>query len=311
MSHMQPDIAIILVSWNTCDLTVQCIESLPAALESYTASIWVVDNASRDASVETIRSRFPDIQVIANSANVGFAAANNQAIQASTSRYVLLLNTDTVAQPGSIAALIRFADQHPRAGMVGPMLRNPDGTYQGSFADQPTITGELLSASGLGVRLFGPWFPNHSPQRAQTAQQTGYVQGACMLARRAAVEQVGLLDEQYFMYSEEPDWCLRMARAQWEIWYTPTAQIVHYGGQSTRQRRSEMVIALYRSKVRFFAKHYGSAAATTFCSTLLTILWLKRLAQQVAAMLRPSTVVGPAIGWHELRATSIRAEQSA
>jgi N-acetylglucosaminyl-diphospho-decaprenol L-rhamnosyltransferase len=304
MNHSLPDVAIILVSWNTRDLTLQCLASLPEAIGSYASTIWVVDNASHDDSVLAIQTQFPDVHIIANSENVGFAAANNQAIHSSSSRYMLLLNTDTIAQPGSIAALVRYADEHPRAGMVGPMLLNPDGSYQGSFADQPTILSELLSASGLGVRIFGPWFPNRSPQQAQRDQPAGYIQGACMLVRRAAVEQVGVMDEHYFMYSEEPDWCLRLARSGWEIWYMPAAQITHYGGQSTQQRRHEMVVALYRSKVRFFTKHHGRARAAVFCSILVMILWFKRAMQQITALRRPAISVGPAIGWRELQARS-------
>jgi GT2 family glycosyltransferase len=295
------DVAIILVSWNTRDLTSQCIESLPAALEAYRGCVWLVDNASEDGSVDAIRANFPDVQIIENTHNVGFAAANNQAIRSSDSRYVLLLNTDTIAQPGSISALISFADQHMQAGMVGPMLLNPDGSYQGSFAPQPTVVSELLSASGMGTRIFGYWFPNAAPQHAQHAQQAGYIQGACMLARRDAIDQIGLMDEQYFMYSEEPDWCLRMVRAGWETWYTPTAQVIHYGGQSTRQRRHKMVVALYRSKVRFFAKHYGVHKARLFCTILLSILHVKRFTQALVAVLKPGLVVAPPIGWHDLQ----------
>ncbi len=302
---MLPDVTIILVSWNTRDLTLQCIDSLYTACGEYRACIWVVDNASNDGSVEAIRRHAPAVQIIANAANVGFAAANNQAMRESRSRYVLLLNTDTLAQPDSIAALIDFADQHPQAGMVGPMLLNPDGSYQGSFAWQPTIISELLSASGIGVRVFGRWFPNANPKQAKHAQETGYIQGACMLVRSDAVNQIGLMDEGYFMYSEEPDWCLRMAQAGWQIWYTPAARIVHYGGQSTRQRRHEMVVALYRSKVRFFAKHYGQNSADWFCTMLLAILRLKHYGQVLKAWIKPNSIVGPMIDRGDLQHSGV------
>jgi N-acetylglucosaminyl-diphospho-decaprenol L-rhamnosyltransferase len=304
MNSALPDVAIILVNWNTCQLTVACIESLPAALGSYQAEIWVVDNASQDTSVEHIRQYYPHVHLIENNENRGFAAANNQAIQASESRYVLLLNTDTLAKPGSIAALIQFAEQHERAGMVGPMLLNPDGSYQGSFAPQPTIQTELLSAAGIGVRLFGRWYPNASPAQATVAQQAGYIQGACMLVRRSVIDQVGLMDEHYFMYSEEPDWCLRMMSSGWQIWYTPMAQIIHYGGQSTRQRRREMLIALYRSKVRFFSKHYGQQVARVFCVLLLAILRVKHYAQRIQAIRQSGHSVGPVINWRDLQSNS-------
>jgi N-acetylglucosaminyl-diphospho-decaprenol L-rhamnosyltransferase len=303
MINELPDVAVILVNWNTRELTSACIEAIPAAIGTYQASIWVVDNASSDDSVAYIQQYYHHVRLIVNTENVGFAAANNQAIQASNSRYALLLNTDTIAQPGSIAALIDFADQHPQAGMVGPMLLNPDGSYQGSFAQQPTIMGELLSAAGIGTRVFGPWYPNASPQQAQHSQEAGYIQGACMLTRRSVIAKVGLMDEHYFMYSEEPDWCLRMVSAGWQVWYTPTARILHYGGQSTRQRRREMVVALYRSKVRFFAKHNGKRAAKLFCTLLLAILRGKYYMQKVQAFRQPDNVIGPAIHWSDLQSS--------
>ena len=297
MNAYRSDVDIILVSWNTRDLTLQCLDSLARSAGSYTLSVWVVDNASHDDSIENIKIHHPEVNIIENSENRGFAAANNQGIQVSSGRYVLLLNTDTIAHPEAIAKLIAFADTHKRAGMVGPMLLNPDKSYQGSFAPQPTIVSELLSATGLGVRLFGRWFPNYGPKQATRTQQAGYIQGACMLVRRETIEQVGLLDEHYFMYSEEPDWCKRMNQAGWEVWYTPDAQITHYGGQSTQQRRFEMLVILYRSKVRFFMKHRGQGYAVIFCALLLVVLRIKQL---VSYLRQPGGNVRW-ISWKDLR----------
>ncbi|HEY3230904.1 MAG TPA: glycosyltransferase family 2 protein, partial [Roseiflexaceae bacterium] len=204
------DVSIVLVSWNTRELLLGCLAALPAAVGGLCADVWVVDNGSTDGSVEAVRSGHPDAHIIQNERNVGFAAANNQAIVASAGRYVLLLNSDTIALPGSIERLVRFADARPAMGVVGAMLLNPDGSFQASFADFPSLHSELLSATGLGARLFGHWYPNYGPRRSQRARRVDYIQGACMLARRAAIEQAGLLDEQYFMYSEETDWCLNM-----------------------------------------------------------------------------------------------------
>ncbi len=301
MTIDRPDVDIILVSWNTRDLTLQCLDSLADSVSPYRMSVLVIDNASQDDSVISIEQQHPEVQLIRNTDNRGFAAANNQGIQAGQGRYVLLLNTDTIAHPQAIAKLISFADTHKRAGMIGPMLLNPDGSYQGSFAAQPTLLSELLSATGLGVRIFGHWFPNYGPSKAAIAQQAGYIQGACMLVRREALDQVGLLDEQYFMYSEEPDWCYRMAQSGWEIWYTPDACITHYGGQSTRQRRHEMMVILYRSKVRFFMKHRGKTYAVLFCGLLLTIL----RAKQLVNYLREPRQKVCWISWRDLRPLAV------
>jgi GT2 family glycosyltransferase len=306
------DVSIVLVSWNTRELLLGCLDSLPAAIGALRADIWVVDNGSSDGSVAAARSWSrpamvgPAIQahVVENTRNVGFAAANNQAIVSCFGRYILLLNSDTVALPGSIERLVRFADARPAAGVVGAMLLNPDNSFQGSFANFPSLHSELLSATGIGSRLFGRWYPNDGPRRSQVARRVDYVQGACMLARRTAVDRVGLLDENYFMYNEETDWCLRMRRAGWETWYAPDAQIVHYGGQSTRQVRHAMVQALYRSKVRFFRKHYGPTHAAILQAAFVVVLRAKWVTRALLAAARSGGQVGPPISWHDLRSSS-------
>jgi GT2 family glycosyltransferase len=310
------DISIVLVSWNTRDLLLACLDSLPDAVGALCADVWVVDNGSTDGSVAAVRVWRPSdavlpVHVIENERNVGFAAANNQAIVASTGRYILLLNSDTIARPGSIDRLVHFADERPQAGLVGAMLLNPDGSYQGSFADFPSLHSELLSASGLGERLFGRWYPNYGPSHAQAARQVDYIQGACMLARRAAVEQIGLLDEAYFMYNEETDWCLRMRRAGWESWYAPNARIVHYGGQSTKQVRQAMVQALYRSKVRFFRKHHGAQRAAILRAGFVLVLRVKWLVLALQAAARRSDRgagggrIAPPIRWRDLQSPTL------
>jgi GT2 family glycosyltransferase len=296
-----PDVSIILVSWNTRDLLLACLDSLAAAIGSLHADVWVVDNGSTDGSATAVRERHPNLRLIENAENLGFAAANNQAIAASSGRYALLLNSDTVAEPRSIEQLVCFADKHPRAGIVGAQLLNPDRSFQASFADFPSLHSELLSATGIGPRLFGRWYPNYGPRRSQATRQVDWIQGACMLARREAIVRVGPMDDQYFMYNEEIDWCLRMRQAGWQAWYLPQARIVHYGGQSTRQARSAMVLALYRSKVRFFRKHYGPVSAMALQSAFVAVLHAKWLVRRLGAHGRSATGSVPLIGWQDLR----------
>jgi len=294
-----PDVSIILVSWNTRELLLGCLESLSAAVGTLRTDIWMVDNGSTDGSVAAVRERFPLVRLLENDGNPGFAAANNQGIAASAGRYTLLLNSDTIAEPASIERLVRFADGQPTAGIIGARLLNRDGSFQASFADFPSLRSELLSVTGIGPRLFGRWYPSYGPRRSQMARRVDWIQGACMLARRAAIEQAGPMDEQYFMYNEEIDWCMQMWRAGWEVWYLPEARIVHYGGQSTRQIRHAMVQALYRSKVRFFRKHYGPAAAFALQSVFVAVLRVKWLIRTLAARERSSA--GAPIGWHDLQ----------
>ena len=245
------DVSVLIVSWNTRALTSACLASLPRAAGPVRWDAWVIDNASSDDSVAAIRNGFPDAHIIENATNVGFAAANNQGIRASSGRYVLLLNSDTVMAAGSLADLVGFADQRPAAGVVGPMLVNPDGSYQSGPTPFPSLWTELMSVTGVGRRLSFRGYPSRRAGKSRTACKTDYVVGACMLARRKAVDAVGVLDEGYFMYSEEPDWCWRMKEHGWETWFSPDARVTHFGGQSTRQVKDAMTVALYRSKVRF------------------------------------------------------------
>lgn len=300
MSSGSPDVSVILVSWNTRQLLLDCLAALPAALGNLNADVWVVDNASSDGSVAAVRESFPAARLIENKHNVGFAAANNQAIMASAGRYALLLNSDTSATPGAIGRLVAFADECPRAGVVGALLLNPDSSFQASYARFPSLHSELLSVTGIGPRLFGRWYPNRGPSRSQEPQRVDWVQGACMLARRDAIDQAGLMDERYFMYNEEIDWCLRIWRAGWETWYLPTACILHHGGQSTRQARHAMIQALYRSKVRFFRKHRGVGAAAVLQASFVAVLWLKWLVGALPGPGRQAANPTLPIGWRDL-----------
>ena len=261
MNAEQTDLSVIVVNWNTRDLLVQCLQSLEDTVESM-YDVWVVDNASADDSVAVIREQFPQVHVIANSENVGFARANNQALDRCQGRYVLLLNSDTQALAGSLDETIRFMDEHPDAGILGVRLLNPDGTFQASYTVFPTLWREFLILSGLGRWLIRPSFPSYGPQvEAGPRKIVGYMEGAYLMARREAVKQVGGLDERIFMYAEEVDWCYRFHQAGWEVWYLPQVPIIHYGGQSSKKRQKRMEAELYRSRVYFFRKHYGKIAA--------------------------------------------------
>ncbi|MGQ9926363.1 MAG: glycosyltransferase family 2 protein [Chloroflexaceae bacterium] len=257
MTHtsMPPDLAIIIVNWNTRQLLLDCLAALPAATTGISAETWVVDNGSSDGSVAAVQAHYPEVRIIANRENRGFATANNQAIRASDSRHVLLLNSDTVARPGSLAALVRFLDAHPEVGIAGACLLNPDGSLQPSWAMFPSIFTELV-----GKKLRLRWrYPTRDGTRAYS---TDWVDGAVLMIRRSILPRVGLMDEHYFMYTEEVDWCYRTRRAGYRVCYLLDAEVVHLGGQSSKQAATRMKYELYRSKLRFFNKHYGRTMAT-------------------------------------------------
>jgi N-acetylglucosaminyl-diphospho-decaprenol L-rhamnosyltransferase len=264
MRLLMIDLSVIVVNWNTRDLLTQCLGSVYGTLKDLSFEVIVVDNASSDGSVETVKNDFPQVQIIANAENVGFVRANNQVIAISRGRYVLLLNSDTQVLPGSLDRTVHFMDAHPGAGIVGVRLLNPDGTFQASYTPFPTLWREFLILSGLGRWLIRPTFPSYGPQADKGERRImGYVEGAYVVARRKAVEQVGKLDERIFMYAEDVDWCYRFHRAGWEVWYLPQAPIIHYGGQSTKKRWGRMEAELYRSRLYFFRKHYNKRSA--FC----------------------------------------------
>lgn len=298
-----PDVSIIIVSWNTCDLLVGCLDSVAHTAGDLDTEIIVVDNASTDGSPDMVRQQFPHVRLVANASNVGFAAANNQGMILGRGRYLLLLNSDAFLTPDSLQTSIRFMEKSPDVGVCGVRLLNPDGTFQGSYADFPTLKSEFLIATGLGARLVSPYYPAPRPWPGEAAREVDWIGGAFMLLRRAVLEQVGGLDETYWMYSEETDWCYRIKQAGWKICYLPQVAITHVRGASTRQRRSEMEVQLYKSKVRFFTKNYGHFSGQRLRILLWMIFLLREIACRFMLLVVPPNQEDH---WrHELRTTCL------
>jgi N-acetylglucosaminyl-diphospho-decaprenol L-rhamnosyltransferase len=262
LTKKMAELSIIWVNWNNSQLLQKSIDSIQETLVDIRYDLWVVDNASTDDSVSMLRTKFPQVNIIENQENLGFAAANNQAMVTSQSKYFLLINTDAFATKGAINHLYQLAKVTPRAGIIGAHLLNPDGSFQASYANFPNLAQEFLILSGLGRVMGGPWYPNHTPVQGEKAKKVDYVQGACLFVRHQAFEQAGGMDESYFMYSEEVDWCYSIQKAGWEVWYQPAAEIIHVGGASSRNRVVQRETDLYKSRVLFFRKHYGSFATS-------------------------------------------------
>jgi N-acetylglucosaminyl-diphospho-decaprenol L-rhamnosyltransferase len=264
------DLSVVIVSWNVRDLLRQCLSTVvgpgPLSLE-----VIVVDNASTDGSVDMLRAEFPAVQVVANPGNVGFPAANNQGIAAARGRYVLLLNSDAEVVGEGLATMVAFADAHPDVGVVGPQLLNPDGSVQSSRRRLPTLATAFFESTWLQPyaprRLLERYYVLDQPDG--TTLDVDWVKGAALMARREAIEQVGLLDEGFFMYSEELDWCRRFREAGWRVVYLPTAQIVHHEGKSSEQVLPARHIHFQTSKVRYFCKYHGRVVAGTLRLFLL------------------------------------------
>lgn len=257
------DLSVVIVSWNTRDLLEACLASLQGAADGLAVETLVVDNASADGSAAMIRQRFPQVQLIDNTENAGYARANNQAIRQCAGRHVMLLNSDTVVRPGALAALVRFMDTHPAVGAAGPYLEGADGSLQPSCHPLLTPGREFWRLLFLDRILPRATYPMHR-WPTSGAREVEVIKGACLVLRHSALDQVGLLDEQYFMYTEEMDLCLRLALAGWRLCWVPEARVVHFGAASTRQAAEAMYLALYRSKVQFQRKFWGQWRARCF-----------------------------------------------
>lgn len=250
------DLSVVIVNWNTRDLLMHCLESLYDTVQAIEFEVFMVDNASSDGSPSMVRDRFSQVSLIENPTNVGFAAANNQAIIRSSGRYVLLLNSDAQVLGNALPQMVRFLDAHSDAGIVGPHLVFPDGRPQTAHGPLPTLASEIQGLLGLD-RLLCRWNRRRDP--TGTYAEAGYVSGACLMVRRQALEQVGLLDERFFMFGEEIDLCNRAHGAGWRVCHLPSAQVVHLGGGSTG-RTGARVVRLYRGKLAYFRKHHGDLA---------------------------------------------------
>lgn len=267
-----PDVSVVIVSYNVCELLDQCLSSVFAAKERLRIEVIVVDNASKDDTVTRVRQKYPQVCLIANESNRGFAAACNQALMRGNGRYLMLLNPDTVVQHQALGSLVRFLDAHPDVAAVGPRLLNPDQTLQSSCRSFPNLWLHLFQALLLN-RLIPKmdqvpnWLVEH--WNHTRLREVDYVLGAALAVRRDVVRQVGLLDEHYFLYGEEKDWCYRMAECGHSTWYFPGAEVLHYGGQSTSQNRLRSLTHLYQGQLRFLNKHYDTVQACVLYGLLI------------------------------------------
>lgn len=296
------DVSILVVNWNTRALLAKCLDSIFGTKGDLALEVFVVDNASADGSVEMVKREFPQVRLIVNSQNLGFVRANNQAITCCRGDYVLLLNSDTQVLPGSLDKLVRFMNEHPNAGVAGVQLVNADGSFQASFTAFPTLCQEFLILSGLGRWLVRPAYPSYGPQAEKGAQRIiGYLEGACLMARREAVDRIAGLDECIVMYAEDVDWCYRFHQAGWEVWYLPQVLIIHHGGQSSKKRQGRMETELYRSRVYFFRKHYGRVPASCLNALVYVLTVTKMLVHGILRFVTKGRRGRAVTSWRELR----------
>lgn len=244
-------LSVVIVNYNVRLLLEECIKSVEKALDGIEGDIFVIDNNSSDGSMEYIRERFPKVHIIANKENLGFARANNQAIRMTDAEYILLLNPDTVVYENTLRGCLDFMDANPEAGGVGVRMLTREGKVAPeSRRAVPTPWVAFLKMLGLTSRYYMSHLPWDKPGRIEV------VSGAFCMLRHKALDQIGLLDEDFFMYGEDIDLSYRLLKGGWQNWYLPY-DIIHYKGESTQKSSFRYVHVFYQAMLIFFRKHYS------------------------------------------------------
>jgi hypothetical protein len=294
------DLSVIIVNWNTAQLTLSCLETLARALPSaLEAEVLVVDNGSADGSAEQIAAAHPEVRLLRRGVNGGFAVANNEAFAAARGAYCFLLNSDAQALPGSVSALLQYLESHPRCGLVAPRLINADGSLQHSCWRFPRWDTAALEA----LYLYR-WLPASAGERLLAgywdhgrARPVDWVMGAAMLVRREVVATAGGFDERYFMFGEDMEWCWRIRRAGWSVDYEPAAGVVHLGGQSSRRQFVDGVLPVKHEAYYCFCRQHLGRKHTAALRAVNAMGALLRLGLFSARrMYRPSPTHVDAIG---------------
>lgn len=270
-------LSVVIVSWNTRDLTLEALRSfLPA--RDLELEVIVVDNASSDGSADAIEAAFPEARVLRNDRNAGFAGGVNLGLRACRHPLVLLLNPDTRVLGDALSQLVDYADTHSEAGIIGPRVVNEDGSLQASRFRFPSLLNQLLAATYLYQLLPRSRFFNRERMGGRAAdrpESVDAVSGCCFLIRRSVLDAAGLLDEDFFMYAEEVDLCYRARQAGFEVHYAPVGEIVHLGGASSRLASRRNFLEFRRSILRFFWKHRGRGPAEVARILLVVFLGLR------------------------------------
>lgn len=281
-----PKVSVVIVSWNAKDYLAECLESLGGEVYAGTIETIVVDNASTDGSVDMVRIRFPHVKLICNSANIGFARANNIGIRNCVGEYVALINSDVHVLPDCITNLVSYCQAEPAVGLVGPLINGGDGKQQLSCRAAPSLWNMFCRAVALDVvfprtRWFNGYFLGHWGHR--TTAEVAILSGCFWLAKRTAVDEVGLLDECFFMYGEDMDWCKRFRDIEWKIIFVAQAHAIHYGGGSSANAPLRFFLERQKADVQYWRKHHSRLAVTGYCVVALLHHVLRVIGHSVKA----------------------------
>ena len=263
------DISVIVVSFNTKGLLLCCLASIFETIKGMSFEVWAVDNNSTDGTVEAIGEKYPAINLIKNTTNLGFAAANNRAFRQMNGRYALLLNTDTVLTNRAAKGLYDFMEATPEAGMACGQLLNQDGSKQNSIANFPTLPTLLFNEALLRI-LMPKRFPSKRRDYVYPLRVDSCI-GACLIVRKEAMDDIGFLDERYFFFLEETDWAYRMKLGGWAVYFVPTARIFHAQGKTVGGSLDARIM-FYRSRYSFFKKWHPSSYSLFYSVIFLRLL---------------------------------------
>ena len=259
-SKTDPFLSIIVVTWNGKKYAIECLDSLTSQSSRLSVEIIVVDNGSTDGTPEAIRTEFPDVTLIENHANLGFARANNIGMESSRGKYICLVNSDVVIPVGCLEKMVEYMESHPKIGVLGPKMVSPDGGVGASVMRLPTVWNTLCCALGMhtifpGSKFLGGFLMDAYPY--DSIEEVEILTGWFWLIPRTALNIVGGLDERFFMYGEDIDWCHRFRDAGWQVIFYPDASALHYGAASSGEAPSRFYVEMRRANLQYFRKHHG------------------------------------------------------
>lgn len=289
LESAEPTVSVIIVSWNARKYLMQCLASLSADACRYPMEIIVVDNASSDDSADCVASSYPEVRLIRNAENVGFAKANNIGVLASTGRYLCFVNSDVKVLPHCVTGLVDFCEEQPKVGMVGPRIQGGDGKLQRSCRGFPNLWNMFCRALALdtlfpGSKLFTGYSLAYWPQDSQ--RSVDILTGCFWMVRRKALAEVGLLDENFFMYGEDMDWCKRFWTHRWQVVFVPSSEAIHYGGASSANSPIRFYIEMQRADLQYWKKHHSSFGVAGYFVLSCLHLFLRAIGYSIAALLR-------------------------
>ena len=270
------DLSVVIVGYKSRDPLMECLAALESGGGPPRREIVVVDNSPGDGTAEALAQRFPDVRMIANRENVGYARAVNQGIAATSGRYVLVMNPDCEVRPGAVATLAEHLDRHPTGAVVGPRILNPDGSLEYSARAFPDHFTFLFNRYSLLTRWFpdNPWSRRYlmSDWDHTSVRDVDWLSGACLLVRREAIDRVGAMDETFFMFNEDVDWCRRMKLGGWSVTYVPDATVVHHIGASRRKVAARIIVERHRGMIHYFHKHHPSNPVVALATDAMILL---------------------------------------